>query len=164
MAKLIKRQGALKRYKAIQESLTAESAAAVADMTGGEQQQQEMADYELSGRHRVGRWVGGWCAASRPFSRSRALSDCGLLCHRMCMSAALFSALDANSGLDSNARNNLKRRLNPTVDLAAAAEDRLTADGYGLTHNAARSELVRHWHTAAAVAACSWTWVVRVGL
>jgi hypothetical protein len=74
--------------------------------------------------------------------------------------AALFSALDANSALDSNARSNLKRRLNPTVDLAAAAEDRLTADGYGLAHNAARSELVskRHWYTVHA-AVCFWPWV-----
>lgn len=57
MAKLMKRGGALKRYKAIQESLTAESAAAVADMIGGEQQQQEFADYELSGMCQVVGWA-----------------------------------------------------------------------------------------------------------
>ena len=54
----------------------------------------------------------------------------------------MFSALDANTSLDDSARKALKRRLNPVVDLAAAAEDKLTADGYGLAHNAARSELV----------------------
>jgi hypothetical protein len=64
----------------------------------------------------------------------------------LCLSAALFSALDGSSGLDSNARSALKRRLNPTVDLAAAAEDRLTADGYGIAHNSARSELVSRVH------------------
>jgi hypothetical protein len=48
MAKREKRGGALKRYKAIQQSLTEDSAAAVADMTG-KQQQQELLDYELSG-------------------------------------------------------------------------------------------------------------------
>lgn len=56
--------------------------------------------------------------------------------------AAMFSVLDAAAGIDDSSRNALKRRLNPAVDLAAAAEDRLTSDGYGLAHNSARSELV----------------------
>lgn len=56
-------------------------------------------------------------------------------------STALFAAVDGAS-LDAAARNSMMRRLNPAVDLAAAAEDRLTADGYGLAHNAARSEAV----------------------
>lgn len=59
------------------------------------------------------------------------------------MHAAMFSTLDAASGLDDSARKAFNRRLNPVVDLAAAAQDRLTSDGYGLAHNSARSELVR---------------------
>lgn len=59
------------------------------------------------------------------------------------MHAAMFSTLDAASGLDDSARKAFNRRLNPVVDLAAAAQDRLTSNGYGLAHNSARSELVR---------------------
>lgn len=47
------------------------------------------------------------------------------------------------SALDADTRRALKRRLNPLVDLAAAAEDKLTPDGYGLAHNAARGDAVR---------------------
>jgi hypothetical protein len=54
----------------------------------------------------------------------------------------MFSGLDAASVMDESARRSFNRRLNPVVDLAAAAEDRLTSDGYGLAHNSARSELV----------------------
>jgi hypothetical protein len=54
----------------------------------------------------------------------------------------MFATLENPTALDDPARKALKRRLNPVVDLAAAAEDRLTADGYGLAHNSARSELV----------------------
>ena len=54
----------------------------------------------------------------------------------------LFSTLDAGSSLDPETRKALKRRLNPVLDLASAAEDKLTADGYGVAHNAARSEVV----------------------
>lgn len=57
----------------------------------------------------------------------------------------MFKALDASSSMDRDSRSILKRRLNPTVNLAAAAEDKLTADGYGLAHNSARSELVSVW-------------------
>jgi hypothetical protein len=60
----------------------------------------------------------------------------------VCVVAAMFSALDAAAGIDDSSRKAMKRRLNPAVDLAAAAEDRLTSDGYGLAHNSARSELV----------------------
>lgn len=56
--------------------------------------------------------------------------------------AALFITLDTGTTLDAETRRTLKRRLNPVLDLASAAEDRLTADGYGLAHNAARSEVV----------------------
>lgn len=61
--------------------------------------------------------------------------------------AALFSVLDGNSSLDDSARKALKRRLNPVVDLAAAAQDSMTADGYGLAHNSVRSDAVSHSHT-----------------
>lgn len=54
MAKRIKRGGAMRRFKQLQQNLMADSAAAVADMTGGDPQQEETADYELSGeRERV---------------------------------------------------------------------------------------------------------------
>jgi hypothetical protein len=71
-------------------------------------------------------------------------------CHRcmMCVIAAMFSGLDAAAGIDDSSRKAMKRRLNPAVDLAAAAEDRLTSDGYGLAHNSARSELVSVQHLA----------------
>jgi len=60
----------------------------------------------------------------------------------MPLPADLNRVLDDSSTLDDDTRKALKRRLNPAVDLAAAAEDRLTADGYGLAHNPVRSEVV----------------------
>jgi hypothetical protein len=53
----------------------------------------------------------------------------------------LFSVLEG-AALDPETRRAIKRRLNPLVDLAAAAEDKITPDGYGLAHNAARSDAV----------------------
>jgi hypothetical protein len=47
------------------------------------------------------------------------------------------------AALDPETRRAIKRRLNPLVDLAAAAEDKITPDGYGLAHNAARGDAVR---------------------
>lgn len=169
MAKHKKRSGSLKRLKAIQENLMADSAAAVAGMAG--EQPDEAADYELSGglgfargrllwgkalclscaggchRHQHCIWlrseppcVSGPCFLWRgQLSTKTAPLPPLLLC---LLPAALFSTLDTSSALDHGARKALKRRLNPVVDLAAAAEDRLTADGYGLAHNAARSETV----------------------
>lgn len=48
MAKRAKRLGRANRYKALQQSISADSAAAIADMTGGNQTD-DMA-YEVSGR------------------------------------------------------------------------------------------------------------------
>lgn len=67
------------------------------------------------------------------------LSQCPCL---MPLPADLNQVLDDSCTLDDNTRKALKRRLNPAVDLAAAAEDRMTADGYGLAHNPVRSEVV----------------------
>jgi hypothetical protein len=49
MSKHKKRSGSLKRLKAIQENLMADSAAAVAGMAG--EKPDESADFELAGRH-----------------------------------------------------------------------------------------------------------------
>jgi hypothetical protein len=49
---------------------------------------------------------------------------------------------------DPETRRAMKRRLNPLVDLTAAAEDKITPDGYGLAHNAARGDAVGDGVTA----------------
>eukprot|EP00878_Enallax_costatus_P019887 GHUV01020997.1.p1 GENE.GHUV01020997.1~~GHUV01020997.1.p1 ORF type:complete len:427 (+),score=167.75 GHUV01020997.1:757-2037(+) len=100
MAKKAKRNKAASKFKQLQQSLAADSAAIVADMAGGDAAGDETQQLEV-----------------------------------------LFSTLDAGTSLDPETRKALKRRLNPVLDLASAAEDKLTADGYGLAHNAARSEV-----------------------
>jgi hypothetical protein len=46
------------------------------------------------------------------------------------------------AALDPETRRAIKRHLNPLVDLAAATDDKITPDGYGLAHNAARGDAV----------------------
>jgi hypothetical protein len=74
--------------------------------------------------------------------------------------AGLFSVLEGAT-LDPETHRAIKRRLNPLVDLAAAAEDKITPDGYGLAHNAARSDAVsggciHKFHTFSKFAGYNW--------